>query len=157
MQVYFLFLESLGTPELILIALVALIVFGPRKLPGIGRTIGKYTAEFKRASREFRETFEREVEMAEIEDKQTAKSVGSEINPDAFNAVENTIGRNSMKRSVSDEEDFAALNENSSVALPEIRAINSDDFAPNSNESEAVEAEIVETTELAPRSKREWL
>src|SRR5689334_2393218 len=55
--------EFLGTTELMLIALVALIIFGPRKLPEIGRTVGKSIAEFKRASDEFKRTWEYEVEI----------------------------------------------------------------------------------------------
>src|ERR1051325_9476396 len=55
--------EFLGTTELMVIALVALIIFGPRKLPEIGRTVGKSIAEFKRASDEFKRTWEYEVEI----------------------------------------------------------------------------------------------
>ncbi|HEV2708443.1 MAG TPA: twin-arginine translocase TatA/TatE family subunit [Pyrinomonadaceae bacterium] len=61
-----LFLEFFGTGEMLLIALVALIVFGPRKLPEIGRTIGKSLGEFKRASEDFKRTWEREVEVERI-------------------------------------------------------------------------------------------
>ncbi len=60
--------EFLGTTELLVIALVALIIFGPRKLPEIGRTIGKGMAEFKRASEDFKRTWEYEVE---VESRQT--------------------------------------------------------------------------------------
>ena len=62
-----LFLEFLGTSELLLIAVVALIVFGPRKLPEIGRTLGRSLAEFRRASEDFKRTWEREVELERIE------------------------------------------------------------------------------------------
>ena len=55
---------SLGFPELIMIFLVALIVFGPRKLPDIGRSIGKALGEFRRASNELKNTLEEDV-MAE--------------------------------------------------------------------------------------------
>lgn len=58
-----LILEFLGTTELMVIALVALIIFGPRKLPEIGRTVGKSIAEFKRASDDFKRTWEYEVEI----------------------------------------------------------------------------------------------
>ncbi|HEX6624654.1 MAG TPA: twin-arginine translocase TatA/TatE family subunit, partial [Pyrinomonadaceae bacterium] len=62
-----LFLEFIGTTELIVIAAVALLVFGPRKLPEIGRTIGKSLAEFKRASEDFKRTWEYEVDMERSE------------------------------------------------------------------------------------------
>src|SRR3954471_3438115 len=58
-----LILEFLGTTELMVIALVALIIFGPRKLPEIGRSVGKSIAEFKRASDDFKRTWEYEVEI----------------------------------------------------------------------------------------------
>jgi TatA/E family protein of Tat protein translocase len=57
-----LFLESLGTTELLMILVVALVVFGPRRLPEIGRKIGKGMADFRRASDDFKRTWEREVE-----------------------------------------------------------------------------------------------
>ena len=55
--------EFLGTTELLVIAVVALILFGPRKLPEIGRTVGKAMGEFKRASDDFKRTWEYEVEI----------------------------------------------------------------------------------------------
>ena len=58
-----LFLEFLGTSELLMIAVVALLLFGPRKLPEISRTLGKSLAEFKRASDDFKRTWEYEVEL----------------------------------------------------------------------------------------------
>ncbi len=61
------FLEFLGTTEMLVIAVVALIIFGPRKLPEIGRTIGKTLSEFKRTSEDFKRTWEREVEFERIE------------------------------------------------------------------------------------------
>ena len=57
---------TLGGPELFLIFVVALIVFGPRKLPEIGKSLGKMMGEFRRASNEFRSTIESEVEAEKI-------------------------------------------------------------------------------------------
>jgi TatA/E family protein of Tat protein translocase len=57
---------SLGIPELILIFIVALIVFGPKRLPEIGRTIGKAMGEFKKATDDFKNTIEREVHVDEL-------------------------------------------------------------------------------------------
>lgn len=53
---------TLGGPEIFLILVIALIVFGPRKLPEIGRSVGNMMNEFRRASNEFRRTVEEEVE-----------------------------------------------------------------------------------------------
>jgi TatA/E family protein of Tat protein translocase len=64
---------SLGLPELLVIFAVALIVFGPRRLPEIGRTLGKALGEFKKASDELKNTIEREVHVEEL--KQIAPEV----------------------------------------------------------------------------------
>jgi sec-independent protein translocase protein TatA len=55
----------IGFPELLIILVVALIVFGPRKLPELGRSLGKSLSEFKRASNELRSTLEEEVRLDE--------------------------------------------------------------------------------------------
>jgi sec-independent protein translocase protein TatA len=56
---------SIGFPELLVIFVIALIVFGPRKLPELGKSLGKSLAEFKRASNELRSTLEEEVRLDE--------------------------------------------------------------------------------------------
>jgi TatA/E family protein of Tat protein translocase len=58
---------SIGMPELILIFVVALLVFGPKKLPEIGKSLGKGLAEFKRASDELKKTIETEIEQGKTE------------------------------------------------------------------------------------------
>ena len=54
---------SIGMPELIVIFVIALVVFGPRKLPELGHSLGKAIAEFKRATNELQNTFEEEVRL----------------------------------------------------------------------------------------------
>lgn len=56
---------SIGMPELIIIFVIALIIFGPRKLPELGRSLGKSLAEFKRASNELKSTLEEEIRIEE--------------------------------------------------------------------------------------------
>jgi TatA/E family protein of Tat protein translocase len=55
----------LGLPEMMIILVVALIVFGPRKLPELGRSLGKSLSEFKRASNELRSTLDEEIRIEE--------------------------------------------------------------------------------------------
>ena len=64
---YLLILESIGTSELLLIGIIALIFLGPRKLPQMARTIGKSMAEFRRTTNEFKSTWEREVDIENID------------------------------------------------------------------------------------------
>lgn len=54
---------SLGMQEIIIIFILALIIFGPRKLPELGKTLGKGLAEFKKASNELKQTWEEEVRL----------------------------------------------------------------------------------------------
>jgi sec-independent protein translocase protein TatA len=58
-------LGSIGMPELIIILVIALIIFGPRKLPELGRSLGKSLGEFKRASNELRNTLDEEIRLEE--------------------------------------------------------------------------------------------
>ena len=60
-----LILESLGSTELLFILVMALVFFGPRKLPQLSRTLGKNLAEFRKASEDFKRTWEREVSLEE--------------------------------------------------------------------------------------------
>ena len=61
---------NLGFPEMIFIFLLALIIFGPKKLPEIGRQIGKALNEFKRASNEFKAQIESEISHLDVENHQ---------------------------------------------------------------------------------------
>jgi len=59
---------SLGGAELLIILVLALLLFGPRKLPEIGRTIGKGLSEFRKATSEFKSNLEREVDLTDVKD-----------------------------------------------------------------------------------------
>ena len=63
---------SIGMPELIIIFVIALIIFGPRKLPELGRSLGRSLAEFKRASNELKNTLEEEIRLDEQRTAQEA-------------------------------------------------------------------------------------
>ncbi|HQZ40063.1 MAG TPA: TatA/E family twin arginine-targeting protein translocase [Vicinamibacterales bacterium] len=56
---------SIGMPELIIIFVIALIIFGPRKLPELGRSLGRSLNEFKKASNDLQNTLEQEIKLEE--------------------------------------------------------------------------------------------
>lgn len=60
---------SIGMPELIIILVIALIIFGPRKLPELGRSLGRSINEFKKASNELRSTLEEEIRIEETRER----------------------------------------------------------------------------------------
>ena len=66
---------SIGMPELILIFVVALLVFGPKKLPELGKSLGRGLAEFKRASDDLKKTIEDEIEQGKREADAVKKQV----------------------------------------------------------------------------------
>jgi sec-independent protein translocase protein TatA len=70
-MMYLFILDSLGSTELLVILAAALIFFGPRRLPHLSRQLGKSLSEFRRASDDFKRTWEREVNLEDI-DKVTA-------------------------------------------------------------------------------------
>ena len=65
----------IGMPEMIVIAVIALIIFGPRKLPELGKSLGKSIAEFKRASNELKNTLEEEIRTEELNDARKSAQV----------------------------------------------------------------------------------
>ena len=86
---------SLGVPELVVIFVIALIVFGPRKLPELGRSLGKSINEFKKASNDLRNTLDEEVRMDERRAAAAAPALPSPADPatTASPAVPETIAR----------------------------------------------------------------
>jgi sec-independent protein translocase protein TatA len=73
---------SIGMPEMIVIGIIALLIFGPRKLPELGKSLGKSIAEFKRASNELKNTLEEEIRSEELQNaRKTAEIPASSAPP----------------------------------------------------------------------------
>jgi len=70
---------NLGVSEMIFIVLLALILFGPRKLPELARTAGKFMAEFKKASNEFQSQIHEEVRKLELEEADPRRHIEPEL------------------------------------------------------------------------------
>lgn len=69
---------SVGAPELLFILVLALLLFGPRRLPQIGRTVGRALAEIRGATREFKLDVEQAVDLEAARDATGARSTRSE-------------------------------------------------------------------------------
>ena len=72
---------NLGMPEMIFIFVLALVVVGPKKLPELGRQLGKFLAEFKRASNEFKNQLETEMLNIELQERSKKQEDGSTVLP----------------------------------------------------------------------------
>ncbi|MGB9836744.1 MAG: TatA/E family twin arginine-targeting protein translocase [Candidatus Saccharicenans sp.] len=73
---------SIGLPELIVIFIIALLVFGPKKLPEVGKSVGKAIREFKKASDELRSKVEEEINAADLKNEivEVQKEVKEDLN-----------------------------------------------------------------------------
>lgn len=127
-------LESIGMQELILIGAIALIVFGPRKLPQMARTMGKMMAEFRKATSDFKETWEREVDFEEFKEKDPVKPVDY-----TENTIANTVQENPPQ-----------------LTAPEIKEIRQEDFERNFPPKENPPIQK-EEPEKALSGKQDWL
>ena len=140
---FLLILDSLGNSELLVILAAALIFFGPRRLPQLSRQLGKSLHEFRRASEDFKRTWEREVNLEEV-DKETGER------------VENSILDRASER-IRSAREAAALDSNPSEAVapvmtPSITAVDPSLVQPR-------EANPLPETAPAdqPNNKHDWL
>jgi Tat protein translocase TatB subunit len=134
-----LILDSLGTSEMLLILVVALIFFGPRKLPQLSRQIGKSLAEFKKASEDFKRTWEREVALETHTEPEPKQS----MQPPDNSFLDATIGRDQAYRPLSEQEVMT----HGSAASEPLQAPNETARLNPANDVAQVE----------PAAKRDWL
>ena len=134
-----LILDSLGSTELLFILVIALIFFGPRKLPQLARSMGKSLAEFRKASEDFKRTWEREVAL------ESART-------------------DTAENSILGDEPFRAHDDASIIEAPAIDAVQPELVVPRQNldqrltgpSSVTSEAEK-EAASVEPLRKRDWL
>ena len=133
----FLILEQLGSTELLFILVMALVFFGPRKLPQLSRSLGKSVAEFRRASDDFKRTWEREVSFEESNSGIAANSVTLSNENSILNE---TVGR--------------------SLQQPTIEPVAADQVIPRQS-SEVDTSQSSDSSDFAddaqPPRKRDWL
>ena len=84
---------SIGMPELVIILVIALIIFGPRKLPELGKSLGKSINEFKKASTELQNTLEREIETEERKEREDKAAKVAPAAPAAVVDADGTHGQ----------------------------------------------------------------
>jgi Tat protein translocase TatB subunit len=131
----FLFIfESIGTSELIMVGIVALIFLGPRRLPDLARKAGKIMAEFRGTANEFKETWKREVDF---EDDVKALDI-------------NTLEATTEAR----KPELPAVDDKPPVEMPAVREIDSSAFdnLPKSDEDNPAESQNTNVND-----KQNWL
>lgn len=116
MTPFLLVFESIGTPELVLIVIAALVLFGPRKLPELGRMLGKSLAEFRRASEDFKRTWQMEVELEEAEKRRHTVETASIANTDSA-IVEN---HHSVENNHSIANEHETANQHETILAPAV-------------------------------------
>lgn len=114
-------MPNLGMPEILIILVIALIVFGPRKLPELGKSLGKAMGQFRRASEDFKRTWEQEVDLEKTRTAISAPSSSedsyhSNYDANSYDPYNSEYGYNAPSDAPSDAE--AATTESVAAVEP---------------------------------------
>ena len=135
-------LDSLGSTELLVILGAALIFFGPRRLPQLSRQLGKGLAEFRRASEDFKRTWEREVNLENME---------KGVEPKEENSIlDRAAERIRAAREVAAFDTEAPV---AAVVTPSVTPVDPALAQPREEKSQSLGSE----TAKQPTSKHDWL
>ena len=140
---YLLILDSLGSTELLVILGAALIFFGPRKLPQLSRQLGKSLSEFRRASEDFKRTWEREVNLDNLD---------KDVEPDATSSILDKATEKIRAAREAAALDSAVVSATAETIAPSITPIDPALVQPRASAS-ATEPEVSPTAS----AKHEWL
>lgn len=140
---YLLILDSLGSTELLVILGAALIFFGPRKLPQLSRQLGKSLSEFRRASEDFKRTWEREVNLDNLD---------NDAEPDAASSILDKATEKIRAAREAAALDSAGVSATAETIAPSITPIDPALVQPRASAS-ATEPEV----SPAASAKHEWL
>ncbi len=145
-KVVFLILESLGSTELLFILVMALVFFGPRKLPQLSRSLGKNLADFRRASEDFKRTWDKEVSLEESD-----AAVNRSALPEQNSTLDNDkAGQPSQAPSIQAVSPDRVIARHT-IAADTILSSDETGLASERSDSDAV------TDEAKPSTKRDWL
>lgn len=134
----------LGWPETVFIFFLALILFGPKKLPELGRTVGKALTEFRRASNELKSTFDREMKSLEQE-TESFKEISNQFQSDTYNydyssyesSYEGSYGNESYDSSVTSPSTLSASAPQDAESTPAV--------APEGTIAQGTEVPVLES------------
>ena len=140
---YLLILDSLGSTELLVILGAALIFFGPRKLPQLSRQLGKSLSEFRRASEDFKSTWEREVNLENFD---------KDVEPDAASSILDKATEKIRAAREAAALDSAGVSATAETIAPSVTPIDPSLVQPRESAS-------VSEPEISPSAsaKHEWL
>jgi sec-independent protein translocase protein TatB len=147
---YLAFLEFLGTSELLIILVAALLLFGPRRLPQMSRQLGKSLGEFKRASEDFKRTWEKEVEMEKLEEE--GRQARAMLQDD-----HSILGDATDRRNAIDEASGDATAEDDPLAIAPLQPTVARSASGTASEETAPALAGEAQTAPETSSKRDWL
>ena len=139
---------NLGWPEILMILVIALIIFGPRKLPELGKTLGQSLAQFRKASEDFKRTWEEEVELEKHKLDAPAPRISETTQTTSEHSEPVDTGQHAMESAHSDSNYWAdepATETATTESKPETETVNT------------LPAIVQESNAVPRQSKRDWM